>query len=100
MENRITARQVAQWNLQGKRRCGRPVSTWKGEIRDSMQRRNLKDEEYSDRELWRKKNYVLGLRKTVYSLKNSGNKIVIKTVSRVLSCVRVSAAVINCGLWI
>jgi hypothetical protein len=33
---------------------GRPVDTWKDGIRDSMQRRNLKDAEYFDRELWRK----------------------------------------------
>jgi hypothetical protein len=30
-----------------------------------MQRRNFKDVEYFDQELWRKKN-VFGLRKTVY----------------------------------
>jgi hypothetical protein len=39
----------------GKGRRGRPDNTWKDGIRDSMQRKNLKDEEYSDRELWRKK---------------------------------------------
>jgi hypothetical protein len=39
------ARQVAEWNPQGKRRRRR-----KGRIRYSVQRRNLKDE-YFDREL-------------------------------------------------
>jgi hypothetical protein len=34
--------------------------TWKDGIRDSMQRRNLKDEECFDRELWRKKIVSLG----------------------------------------
>jgi hypothetical protein len=38
----------------GKRRHGRPVNTWNDGIWDSMQRRNLKDEAYLDRELWRK----------------------------------------------
>jgi hypothetical protein len=52
----------------GKWRCGRPVNTRKDEIRDSMQRRNLKDEECFDRELWRKK-IVFGLRKAVFTEK-------------------------------
>jgi hypothetical protein len=34
-----------------------------------MQRINLKDEDWFDRDLWRKKNYVFGLRKIVYSQK-------------------------------
>jgi hypothetical protein len=70
MEDCRTARQVAEWNPQGKRRRSRPVSIWKGGIRDSMQRRNLKDEECFDRKLWRKI-IVFGLRKTVCSKKNS-----------------------------
>jgi hypothetical protein len=39
---------------------GRPVNTGRDGIRDSMQKRNLKDDEYFDRELWRKKNMFLG----------------------------------------
>jgi hypothetical protein len=50
-----TARQVAEWNPQGKRRSGGPVITWNDRIRVSTQRRNFKDEEYFDRELWHKK---------------------------------------------
>jgi hypothetical protein len=46
MEDRRTTRRVAEWNPQGKRRRGRLVNTWKGGIRDSVQIRNLKDEEY------------------------------------------------------
>jgi hypothetical protein len=60
MEDCRIARQVAEWNPQGKRRHGRPVNTWRVGIRDSMQRGNLKDEEYFDRELWRKKIMSLG----------------------------------------
>jgi hypothetical protein len=52
--------QVAEWNPQGKMRLGRPDNTWKDGIRDSMQRRNLKDEECLNRELWRKKIMSLG----------------------------------------
>jgi hypothetical protein len=55
MEHWITARQVAESNSQGKRSRGRKVNTRKGGIKDSMQRRNLKDEEYFDGGLWRKK---------------------------------------------
>jgi hypothetical protein len=48
------ARQVAEENLKGKRWCGRPVNTWKDGIRDSMQRKNLKDEECFNQELLKK----------------------------------------------
>jgi hypothetical protein len=54
MEYYRIARQVAGWNPQGKRRRDRPVHTWKVGLRNSMQRRNLKDKECFDRELWRK----------------------------------------------
>jgi hypothetical protein len=60
MEDSKIARQVSEWNPQGKRRRGRPFNTWKDGIRDGMQRRNLKDEECFDRELWRKKIMSLG----------------------------------------
>jgi hypothetical protein len=55
MEVGRIARQVAECNPQGKMRHGRLVITWKDGIRDSMQRRNLKDEKCFDQELWRKK---------------------------------------------
>jgi hypothetical protein len=55
MEDCRIARQVAEWNPQVKRRRGRPVNTWKDGIRDRIRRRNLKDEEYFNRELLRKK---------------------------------------------
>jgi hypothetical protein len=60
MDDHRTARQVAHWNPQGKRRRGRPVNTWKDGIRESMQRRNLKDEECFDREIGRTKIMSLG----------------------------------------
>jgi hypothetical protein len=49
------AGKVAEWNPQGKMRYGTPGSTWKDGIKNSIQSRNLKGEEYFDRELWRKK---------------------------------------------
>jgi hypothetical protein len=42
------------------RRCGRSDSTWKDEMRDSVQSRNIKDEECSDRELLKKNVTSLG----------------------------------------
>jgi hypothetical protein len=50
MEDYRIARQVAEWNLQGKRRCSRPVNTWKDGIRHSMQRWNPKGVECFDLE--------------------------------------------------
>jgi hypothetical protein len=52
MEDCRTATQVAEWNPQGERRRSRPVNTWKDGIRDSTQRRNFKDKECFDQELW------------------------------------------------
>jgi hypothetical protein len=46
-------KQVAEWKPQGKRKRGRP--TWKDGIRESMRRRELKNEECMDRDLWRRK---------------------------------------------
>jgi hypothetical protein len=54
MENFGIARQVAEWNPQGKQRHSRSVNILKDGFRDSMQSRNLKDEECFDQELWRK----------------------------------------------
>jgi hypothetical protein len=66
------ARLVAGYILQGKRRRGSRIGTWKDGIRNGMQRRNLKNEEYFDRELWmKKKKYDSWLRNTVYSQKNT-----------------------------
>jgi hypothetical protein len=69
MEECRIARQVAGWNPQEKRRRGRPVHSWKVGLGDSMQRRNLKDKECFDRELWRKIILSFELRKTVCSQK-------------------------------
>jgi hypothetical protein len=44
----------------GKKRRGRPVNTWKGGIRESMQRGNLKNAGCFDGELWKKKIMSLG----------------------------------------
>jgi hypothetical protein len=42
---------IAEWNPQRKR----PVNRRKDGIRDRMQRRNIRDEECFDGEIWRKK---------------------------------------------
>jgi hypothetical protein len=63
MEDSRIARQVAEWNPQGKWRRGRPVNIWKDGTGNNMQRKSLKDEECFGREFWRKKIMSLGLRK-------------------------------------
>jgi hypothetical protein len=60
MEDCRIARQVAEWNPQGKRRCGRAVSIWKDGIRDKRHRRTLKVQECFVRGLWRGKIASLG----------------------------------------
>jgi hypothetical protein len=51
---------VAEREPQGKRKRGRPINTWKDGIRESMKRRELKDEACMDRDLWRRKIMSLG----------------------------------------
>jgi hypothetical protein len=60
MEDGKIVKQVAEWKPQGKRKRGRPINTWKDGIRESMKRRELKDEECMDRDLWRRKVISLG----------------------------------------
>jgi hypothetical protein len=60
MEDGKIVKQVAKWKPQGKRKRGTPVNTWKDGIRESMKRRELKDEECMDRDLWRRKIMSLG----------------------------------------
>jgi hypothetical protein len=44
MEDGETVKQVAEWKPQGKRKRGRPINTGKDGIRESMKRRELKEE--------------------------------------------------------
>jgi hypothetical protein len=60
MEDGKIVRRVAEWKPQGKRKRGRPINTWTDGIRESMKRRELKDEECRDRDLWRRKIMSLG----------------------------------------
>jgi hypothetical protein len=60
MEDGKIVKHVAGWNPQGKRKQGRPINTQKDEIRESMKRRELKDEECLDGDLWRRKIMSLG----------------------------------------
>jgi hypothetical protein len=60
MEDGKIVNQVAEWKPQGKRKRGRPVNTWKDGIRESMKRREIKDEEFMNRDLWRRKIMSLG----------------------------------------
>jgi hypothetical protein len=44
MEDGKIVKQVAELKPQGKRKRSSPVNTWKDEIRESMKRKDLKDE--------------------------------------------------------
>jgi hypothetical protein len=60
MKDGKIVKQVAEWKPQGKRKRGRPIDTRKDGIRESIKRRELKDEECMDRDLWRRKIMALG----------------------------------------
>jgi hypothetical protein len=55
MEDGKIVKKVAEWNPHGKRKRGGPINTRKDEIRESMKRRELKEEECVDRDLCRRK---------------------------------------------
>jgi hypothetical protein len=44
MEDGKIVKQVAEWKPQRKRKRGRPIKTWKDGMRESVKRRELKDE--------------------------------------------------------
>jgi hypothetical protein len=73
MEDCRIAKRVAERYPQVKRRGSRPVNMWKVGIRNSMHRRNIKNEDYFDKELWKKKKMCLWVEETVYSQRNSVN---------------------------
>jgi hypothetical protein len=60
MEDGKIVQQVAEWKPQGKRKRGRTINTLKDGIRESMKRRELKDEECMNRNLWGRKIMSLG----------------------------------------
>jgi hypothetical protein len=60
MEDGTIVKQVTELKPQGKRKRGRPINTWKDGIRESTKRRELKNQEYMDRDLWRRKIMSLG----------------------------------------
>jgi hypothetical protein len=72
MEDCRIARQVAEWNPQGKRRCSRSVNVWKDGIR-ALCKEKISEIKNVSIESSRGKSYVFGLRKTVYSQKNTFN---------------------------
>jgi hypothetical protein len=49
-----------------KPRCNGLLSTWKESIKGNLQRRKHRDEEYFNRDLWRKASMSLGRRKLVF----------------------------------
>jgi hypothetical protein len=78
--------------LQGKRRRGRPVNTWKAEIRGQHAKRTPSRivSVFQSRALVQEKNHVFGLRKSVYSQKTSFNNDIY--IGKTNSCLAVTVA--------
>jgi hypothetical protein len=55
MEERRLPKQVMKWNPLGKRKRGRPKLTWMEGIRRLMGEKGLVEEDWNDRDEWRKK---------------------------------------------
>ena len=48
-------KKVMKWSPPGRRKRGRPKLTWVEEIRGLMEEKGLKEEDWNDRDKWKKK---------------------------------------------
>ena len=55
MEEGILPKQAMKWNPPGRRKRGRPKLTWAERIRGLMGEKGLVEEDWNDRDEWRKK---------------------------------------------
>jgi hypothetical protein len=55
MEEGRLPKQVMKWNPPGRRKRGRPKLTWVVGIRELMGEKGLAEEDWNDRDEWRKK---------------------------------------------
>ena len=53
-EDRIS-KMILEWNAKGRRRRGKPLEKWVDEIRRSMNKLELTEEDRQDRNLWKNK---------------------------------------------
>jgi hypothetical protein len=52
MEEERLPKQLLEWHAEGRRRMGRPRTTWKQDIVTAMAERNLQEGDWMDRERW------------------------------------------------
>ena len=57
MEEGRLPKKVMKWTPPGRRKRGRPKLTWAEEIRGVMEEKVLKEEDWNDRDNWRKNIY-------------------------------------------
>jgi len=55
MEEGRLRKEVMKWSLPGRRKSGRPKATWAEAIRGLMGEKGLMEEDWNDRDNWRKK---------------------------------------------
>ena len=55
MEEGRLPKEVTKWSLPGRRKRGRPKLTWVEEIRGLMEENGLMEEDWNDRDKWKKK---------------------------------------------
>jgi hypothetical protein len=54
MEERRVPKKVMKWSPLGRRKLGRPKLTWAEEIRGLVEEKGLVEEDWNDRDNWRK----------------------------------------------
>ena len=55
MEHGRLLKKVMKWSPPGRRKRGRPKLTWEEEIRGLMEEKGLMEEDWNDRDKWKKK---------------------------------------------
>jgi hypothetical protein len=70
----VTAKKVMKWSPSGRRKRGRPKLTWAEGIRGLMGEKELMEEDWNDRDKWKKKIIVRWAQEDVKTLHNLVNK--------------------------